>query len=185
MSLTDLVDRYGYVAIVVGTFVEGETILILGGFAAHQGYLAFHWVVLAAFAGSLSGDQLAYFVGRTYGERVLARFERLRRGVERATSLLRRHQTLLLLGFRFVYGIRNVTPLAAGVGRVPAPRFVMLNVAGALAWSSSVAAGGYVLGRAFVSVMDRAREFEEWIFAGILLAGLVFIAARAVRSWKR
>src|SRR5688572_33421924 len=37
--LTQLLDHYGYLAVLVGTVLEGETILILGGFAAHQGYL--------------------------------------------------------------------------------------------------------------------------------------------------
>ncbi|HYB20914.1 MAG TPA: hypothetical protein VEH09_08285 [Thermodesulfobacteriota bacterium] len=34
-----LFDTYGYWAILVGTFFEGETVLILGGFVASQGYL--------------------------------------------------------------------------------------------------------------------------------------------------
>lgn len=37
--LTQLLDHYGYLAVLVCNVLEGETILILGGFAAHQGYL--------------------------------------------------------------------------------------------------------------------------------------------------
>jgi membrane protein DedA with SNARE-associated domain len=185
MTLTELLDRYGYVAVLVGTFFEGETVLILAGFAAHQGHLALQWVVLAAFVGSLSGDQLAYVAGRRYGGRILERFSRLRSGVERATRLLERYGTPLLLGFRFVYGIRNVTPFAAGIGKIPAARFVLLNVAGALAWSIVVAAGGYALGRGFVSVIDRAREFEEYAFVGIVLVGVGLIALRAAGFFRR
>ena len=39
MSLQELVSNYGYLAISIGTFLEGETILILGGLAAHRGFL--------------------------------------------------------------------------------------------------------------------------------------------------
>lgn len=52
------VQTYGYWAILIGTFLEGETILVLGGLAAHMGYMDLNGVILAAFAGSLSGDQL-------------------------------------------------------------------------------------------------------------------------------
>ena len=48
-----LIQSYGYWAILAGTFLEGETILVLAGFAAHLGYLQLPWVILAAFAGSL------------------------------------------------------------------------------------------------------------------------------------
>jgi membrane protein DedA with SNARE-associated domain len=38
--LESLIDTYGYPAVLVGTFFEGETVLVLGGFASHRGYLA-------------------------------------------------------------------------------------------------------------------------------------------------
>ena len=58
--MESLIENYGYLAILIGTLLEGGTILVLGGFTAHQGYLALPWVILAAFAGSLCGDQLFF-----------------------------------------------------------------------------------------------------------------------------
>ena len=63
MTIEYLIQTYGYVAILVGTFLEGETVLVLGGLAAHQGYLQLPGVMLAAFAGTLIGDQLFFFLG--------------------------------------------------------------------------------------------------------------------------
>jgi membrane protein DedA with SNARE-associated domain len=184
--LTELLHRYGYVVILLGTLVEGETILLMGGFAAHQGYLELPWVMLAAFVGSLSGDQLAFFAGRHYGPRLLERFPRLRKGVEHGRSLLLRRGTLLLLGFRFVYGIRNVTPLAAGLSEVPVARFVTLNALGAALWSVSVGSAGYAFGRGFALLVERARHFEEIALAVMALAGLAFAALRCFgRRMKR
>jgi membrane protein DedA with SNARE-associated domain len=177
--LTELLDHYGYLAVLVGTVLEGETILILGGFAAHQGYLQLPWVMLAALAGSMTGDLGWFFVGRRYGPRVLARFPRLRAGVARATALLQRRETLLLLSFRFVYGIRTVTPLAAGLSSIPASRFVLLNALGAAVWSVAVASAGYVLGHGFMSLLDRARVFEEHAFVVISLAGAAWFVVHA------
>lgn len=54
---------YGYWAILIGTFLEGETILVLGGLAAHMGYMDLTGVILTAFAGSLCGDQLFFLPG--------------------------------------------------------------------------------------------------------------------------
>ena len=169
--LTQLLDHYGYLAVLLGTVLEGETILILAGFAAHQGYLQLPWVMVAAFAGSVSGDLGWFFLGRRYGQRALARFPRLRGGVARATGMLQRRETLLLLSFRFLYGIRTVTPLAAGLGSVATPRFVLLNALGAAVWSVAVAWAGYGLGHGFMSLLERARAFEEHAFIAILALG--------------
>jgi membrane protein DedA with SNARE-associated domain len=182
--LTELLDHYGYLAVLVGTVLEGETILILGGFAAHQGYLQLPWVMLAAFAGSVTGDLGWFFLGRRYGQRALARFPRLRAGVERATASLQRRETLLLLSFRFVYGIRTVTPLAAGLSSIPAARFVLLNALGATVWSVGVAGAGYVLGHGFMSLLDRARVFEEHAFVAIVLGGASWFVVHALLKRK-
>ena len=64
---------YGYLAVMLGTFLEGETILVLGGLAAHQGYMALSGVILSAFAGSLCGDQLFFFLGRRHSDLLMRR----------------------------------------------------------------------------------------------------------------
>src|SRR3954468_16604436 len=52
IDIPGLVDTYGYWAVFVGAFLEGETILALAGLAAYRGYLDFRWVVMVAmFAG--------------------------------------------------------------------------------------------------------------------------------------
>jgi membrane protein DedA with SNARE-associated domain len=187
MSLTELLAHYGYAVVLVGTFLEGETILVMAGFAAHQGYLSLPWVMLMAFLGGMSGDQLAFLAGRRYGARLLQRFPRLKPGVTRATALLARRGTPLLLGFRFVYGVRNLVPIAAGLSALPVPRFIALNVIGAATWSVAVSAAGYAFGRGFSLLLERARDFEEHALVALLVAGACFAAVRFVarRGWTK
>lgn len=172
MTLPELVERYGYIAVLVGTFFEGETILVMAGYAAHLGRLSLPWVMVAAFAGSFVGDQTAFFVGHHYGGRLLARFPRLRPGVERAGALLRRVQSPLLLGFRFVYGIRIATPIAAALARVPLLRFVILNAIGAAIWSVVVSSAGYAFGQGLSRVFEHARHLERVILGVLAAAGV-------------
>ena len=39
MTLAALIQAHGYWVLAVGCLLEGETILVLAGFAAHRGYL--------------------------------------------------------------------------------------------------------------------------------------------------
>jgi membrane protein DedA with SNARE-associated domain len=176
MTFEYLVSHYGYVALVVGTFLEGETILIVAGFAAHVGYLKLQWVILAAFAGSLAGDQFYFFVGRMKGKTFLHRRPAWETKVERVLKLFDQHRTLVVVGFRFMYGLRTVTPFAFGLSGISAIRFFILNVIGAVAWSVVVALVGYLFGAAARAVIADMKTYEHWIILGILWTGaLVYI----------
>ena len=180
--IESLISQYGYLAILVGTFLEGETILVLGGLAAHRGLLSLPGVIACAFVGSLASDQLFFFIGRRHGARFVAGRPRLRAGVERVRALVERHQTLLILSFRFLYGLRNVTPLALGMSRVPVWRFALFNVIGAAAWAVAVGALGWFVGSAAKQLLGHLERYELGVAAGIVVLG---IALWAWRRWVR
>ncbi|HEX2117143.1 MAG TPA: DedA family protein [Alphaproteobacteria bacterium] len=147
-TLEQLVADYGYVAILIGTFFEGETILLVGAFAAHQGYLRIDMVILIAFVGSCAGDQFWYMLGRRYGPGRLVKRPWLADRVERITRWLDRYPTLFILGFRFVYGIRNIAPVAIALSKIPPWRFYVLNVFAAAIWAVTGGVAGYIFGAA-------------------------------------
>lgn len=59
--MEQLLNDYGYLALFIGTFLEGETILVLAGIAAAHDFLDLKTVIIVAFIGSYCGDQLWYF----------------------------------------------------------------------------------------------------------------------------
>jgi membrane protein DedA with SNARE-associated domain len=181
MSLETLISEYGYYAIAIGTFLEGETILVLGGFAAHRGYLELPWVITSAFVGALSGDQLYYYIGRTRGRRMLDTRPKWKAKSERVLALLHKHQVLLILGFRFLYGIRTVTPFLIGASKVSPVRFLVLNIIGAAIWAIAIGGLGYLFGHTLDSFLGDAKKYEL-----IVLVLLVLIAAiiRLIQSRK-
>ena len=62
--LEALLTHYGCPILVIGTLLEGETIMVLGGLAAHLGYLSFEGVLVCGVCGTVLGDQLYFFIGR-------------------------------------------------------------------------------------------------------------------------
>ena len=65
--INDFVANYGYLAVFIGTLLEGETILVAAGFAAYRGLLDLPSVVLVAIVGGTLGDQTAFQLGRWKG----------------------------------------------------------------------------------------------------------------------
>jgi membrane protein DedA with SNARE-associated domain len=173
MTLESFVDTYGYAAVLVGTFLEGETILILGGFAAARGYLALPWVILAAFIGSLCGDQLFFFLGRWHSESILSKRPTWKVRVNKAQKLLDRFRTPLILIFRFLYGLRTVAPFVIGMSSVPTAEFIILNAVGALVWSIAVGTGGYLFGSALEILIGNIKHYEMQVLGAIAAIGVM------------
>ncbi len=182
------IETYGYAAVFVGCFLEGETILVLGAFAAHRGYLSLAGVCLAAFAGTFLGDQLYYFIGRKYGRRLIERRPTWHKASNRAQELLDRYGALFVLSFRFLYGLRTVSPVVIGITQMPIGRYTPLNFIAAGVWTAAIAGVGYVFGETFIALLDRAKQYEAHgfgVIAGIGFAiWIAYLIVRRVRTRK-
>ncbi len=157
-DLEQLIRSYVYWAILGGTFPEGEMIVVLAGFAAHRGYLHLPRVIGAVFAGTLAGDQLFFYRRRRHSARFLSQRPAWVPKVERATRIIDRYETPTLVGFRFLYGLRPVTPFALGASRVSTHRFVSLNLVGALVWAVTIGTRGYFFGQALETLLEDSKE---------------------------
>lgn len=182
MDIGALIQSYGYAAVGMGAFLEGESVLLLAGAAAARGHLSLPAVIAVAAAASFVGDQLFFQVGRRHGSALLARFPALAPGAARASTLLERHHVALILAVRFLYGLRIAGPIAIGMSRVPWPRFLVLNFIGAAAWAVLIAGLGWGGGHALGRLMQGVDADELWGLAALALALVAWrMARRGVR----
>lgn len=173
MSLEALISTYGYPAIAIGTFFEGEIILVLAGFAAHQGYLNLSWVLICGFLGTLCGDQFYFHLGRMKGTKFLDKRPQWKYRSIRVFKLLHRHQLLLVLGFRFVYGFRTITPFLLGVSGISPVRFFAWNALGAAAWAILIGISGYLFGHVLELLIGNIERYELYLFIALAVLGAI------------
>ena len=183
MTLETLISTYGYAAIATGTFLEGETVLILGGLAAHQGYLSMPAVLASAFLATVIADQTYFYIGRAKGQAPLEKRPTWKAQSEKVFTLLHRHQTLVTLCFRFLYGLRILVPFALGASRISRLRFLVLNLIGTLLWVTTYGTLGYLFGRTLDGMLGNMKRYEGRFFVAVALLGLLFWAIRRWR-WK-
>ena len=177
--ISAFVASWGYFAVFIGTLLEGETILIAAGFAAHRGLLDWPAVVLVAIAGGTLGDQLAFLLGRWKGAALIERFPALARHKPRIDDLLSRYDVFFIVTVRFLYGLRIAGPVILGSSRVPLLRFAVFNLIGAVLWAVLVAGAGYVFGLAINAFIADFKRIEEIVLIGILALGV------ALWLWRR
>src|SRR5258706_3879094 len=101
MDLSELIETYGYWVVLVGTLLEGETVLLLAGYAAYTGLLELHSVIAVAVLGSFMGDQLWFYLGRTQGASLLLKYPNYMPAASRAQDLLDKYHTPIILALRF------------------------------------------------------------------------------------
>jgi len=137
-----LLQHYGYLAVFVGAFFEGETVLMLGSYAVHQHILSFWPLVGIAMIGGFLGDQLYYFIGAKYGYSFIQSRPRLNQKFERASQIIARYPTVAILLMRFLWGLRTIIPMSFGIMHYPALRYLIVNLIASFIWAFVVVSVG-------------------------------------------
>ena len=190
-----LLKQWGYGLVFAAMLLEnaglplpGETITLLGGYAAGSGELNGLGVVGAAFAGAVLGDNIGYWVGRRLGWSFMLRVgQLLRQSPEQLESLrasfLRHACKSVFLG-RFVAVLRVLAgPMAGAVG-MPYRQFLICNAAGALLWSSTMVGLAWLCGR-WIPFSQMAAGVMEFGLGLLLIVVVVLVVPRLLSRLER
>ena len=171
IRMEEYLREFGYLALFIGTFLEGETILIIAAYLASKGMLNIYLVTLSAVAGTILGDQTYFYIGRIQGISFIQKRPNLKKKWVRISGLIERRENIIIFAYRFVYGFRNITPFALGILNIHAMKFLILNVIAATVWAISFSVLGYTFG----AMIRNDIETYEKVFA----LGILFIAVLA------
>lgn len=180
MNLGTLIETHGYWVLAVGCLLEGETVLILAGFAAHRGYLNPLAVLAIATTAGFFGDQCYFWLGRWRGPAIVNKWPSIARQAERVQHLVNRYHAAVIVGIRFAYGLRIAGPILLGMASISGYRFGIFNAIGALLWACVIAGIGWVFGQAAEAAMGDIRQWEWRLILGIGVAGLIIWAIRKI-----
>lgn len=183
MSIESFISQYGLAAIFLGAAFEGETSVVTGGLLAHQHMLPLVGSAVAAVTGSFFADQLFFFAGRHYRDTKRVRRIAEKPAFAKALDTLDRHPTIFILGFRFLYGLRTISPIAIGTSHIPARTFVVLNAISALVWGVLFTGIGYVFGDGLIQLVDKVMPKQKLVGVAILVAVAAVVIA-AIRFWR-
>jgi membrane protein DedA with SNARE-associated domain len=124
--------------------------------------------------GSFIGDQAYFYIGRFRGESFLNKRPHWKAKSAKVLELLHRNQSLLILGARFLYGIRTVTPFLIGAAKISPVKFFVLDMIGALVWATVIGGLGYTFGAAFEAILPNIKHYELLFFIALAGIGLAF-----------
>jgi membrane protein DedA with SNARE-associated domain len=167
-----------------GIPLPGETALITASVLAAKGHFDLVDVIGVAAAAAIIGDNCGYWVGRTWGRRLLTRWRRLERFSERvlppSERFFARHGGKTVFFARFIAVLRITAAWLAGVNRMTWWRFLFWNAAGGILWATGVGLLAYYIGKAAAEAFDRYGLFAAAAILGLAALGLV-----ALHVWRK
>ena len=138
--------------------------------------------MLVAFTATLMADQALYYVGRKYGPSLLARKPQWKDRVDRVFELLHRHNIKFILSFRFIYGIRIISPIVIGASGVDAKRFTLLNILAAVIWTIISCFAGYAIGYFFADALEDLIEkiikYQKIFIIALVILITIYVSAK-------
>ena len=172
--IENFVSTYGYPAVFIGTLLEGETILVIAGFLAHRGYLKLYVVILLAFLGTLLSDRILFFIGRLNGKKLIKKYNFIKSRMVRINKFLDSNENYVMFGFRFIYGLRIITPLVLGTSKVNSKKFVIFNIISAFVWAIAFGIAGYLIGSVLETLLGRIKHLELQLILAIIIVSSIF-----------
>ena len=177
--LSELLQQYGYIVVFVAGIFEGETILMLGAFAVHQGYLSFWPLIACGAAAAFLTDQFYFHLSRRKGAELLATRAKLRGHIERVNGFVGRHPVATIFLMRFAWGLRIALPATLGMGPMRAPLYAALDAVAALLWATVISLFGLQLTGWLHAAIGHLKPHEHQLILGALAITL------AVALWRQ
>ena len=192
--LQGLIKTWGYGVVFAAMLLEsaglplpGETVTLLGGYAAGSGHLNVAGVIAAASGGAIVGDSLGYWVGRRAGWPLLVRVGRLLRQSPEQLEALRlkflRHAGKSVLLGRFVAVLRVLAgPMAGAVG-MPYRRFLICNCTGAVLWATTMVGLAWLGGR-WIPFQRMVEGVMQFGLGAMALVAVIVLVPRLLAWWE-
>lgn len=206
LDIIDLLGHWSYLIIFLAAFLEsaafmgflvpGETIVVLSGFLAFQGYLKLGNCISIIALGAIFGDTVGYVAGKAVGRDYFERHKRLlflkEKHIEKTEEYFRRHGGKTVFFGRFIGFLRAMAPFAAGMSRMPYKRFFSFDIAGCVIWAAAFTLLGYFFGQSWQLIEKWSGRAGVFIFFIVLvIAGFSYLYRKIVKrqeefySWFR
>jgi undecaprenyl-diphosphatase len=158
----------------IGFFVPGQIIVILGGFYAKKSTINLYIVLTVALFGAILGDLIGYQLGKRYGHSFITKYSKHFFFKEeyyiKTKQLLRAHTGKTLFIGRFNSVTRAFAPFVSGSIKIKFSKFMFYNITGAFAWALTYTFIGYIFGTSYDIISGYIGE----IVLIAIIVGIVF-----------
>jgi len=172
------IEQYGYWAVFIWTFIEGESVFLVAAGLAAAGVLETWKVILVAASGAFIGHMFFFTLGRWKGKKIIHAIPALKKHVPKANVILNKYAHWSIFIFQYLYGTRLAAAILFGCSSIEFWRFFLLQIINCITWSIVIYAIGHFLGMAAMSILH---QFGIW---GLAIALTIAAILSAILYWR-
>lgn len=173
-NLESFLSSYGYFAVFVGTFIEGELFLLVAGFFIKHGFLQPIPTFVFSILGALTHELIYFFLGRWKGRHILLGNKYTKKRYRKAKRLVEKYGIYSLFIIRFLYGMRVVPMMLMGATGFNIYKFLFFNVLSLIIWASIFLTLGYILGHTAYMILGYLKHYYFIFGLSVVIGGLIF-----------
>lgn len=180
-----IIAQFGLPALFIGTFIEGEVVVVVAGLLSKLGYFPLPIVIVTALVATFLGDAFFFYIGRRRGQSYLSKRPHLAARAEKVHTLLHEHRNKILFGFRFLYGLRIATLIALGTTdreSLPTKKFLLINTFNCIVWSFGFVFAGYFFGDFFEVFLHNIKHYEREVLIAFAAVGVIIWIVSIIKN---
>ncbi len=169
--------------------VPGDLTVVVGGVLVGRSVLSFLGAWLATTSGSVIGFMTYYAVGRRLGRGVLERPWAKKAvspaALARVEGWFERFGFGLILGNRFLTGVRSVISLFAGMAKLRLGRTLLAATVGAGIWNALLLYGGMAFGQNYQVFLQYLATYGKIVGIALVISLIGFLLYRRRRRVRQ
>ncbi|WP_419770124.1 MAG: DedA family protein [Candidatus Marinarcus sp.] len=163
--MEDLIKEWGYIILFLYSFGGGFLALAAAGVLSYTGDLNIVLSILVAGSANFIGDQFLFYLARKNKLYAKEMMQKYGRKVALAHLMMRRYGSYVIVVQKYIYGIKTLIPLAMGLTKYDAKKFMLFNILATVLWGVVVGYASYFMGEV---ILTHAQEYKYY-GVGIIL----------------
>lgn len=180
----DLLVTYKYWIVVLGALIEGELILMIAAATAYHGHISIYLVISFAIMGAILHDHVLYWVG--YRLQATLKKEKYARKAEKINKLVNRYGIYFVATFRFLYGIRTITPIILGAThKFSLKIYSICVILSSIVWAVIISYLGYSFALVFEWFSEEFKRVKSIVFYSVIGCIVLFFSVYILKKLLR
>jgi len=170
--MEEFLQQYGFLAALVGGILQGEIVYLTAMLTVSMGFLDPYSTATAFFVGSIGRDWATFYFARKRGEQWVSKKPKLQARAQKVSQRLERSPILVLLTYRFIYGLKTVILLVAGISNIRWLKFGFWTAVSTFLWILVFGWLGYFCAHEVIEQFHLIAEYK-WPIIGTTLVGVL------------
>ncbi|MDR3490956.1 MAG: VTT domain-containing protein [Gammaproteobacteria bacterium] len=139
---------------IIGTIIPGTVVMAAVGTLMGAGVIPLWSTIIWAIMGAIAGDNLSYWIGRHYKNKLHAvwPFRNYPQLLQTGERFFHKHGSKSILIGRFIGPVRALVPLVAGMLSMKPMRFIPSSIIASMLWAPAYLLPGILLGQATIEM---------------------------------